>query len=87
MSEVLIIAFVCLWLDAIALSISHWLIWDRLRKLDSRLETLELNTIHNMKISGEHNYRLNDLEVGRAENIHDRGEGKNNSSPRIYGRD
>ena len=71
----------------VSLCVSHWLIWGRLRKLDSRLETLKLNAIQNMKISGDHNYRLNDLEVGRAENIHDRGEGKNNSSPRIYGRD
>ncbi len=87
MNEVIIIAFICLWLDAIALSISHWLIRSRIGELKSRLETLELDAIHNMKVSGEHNYRLNDLEVGRAENIHDRGEGKNNSSPRIYGRD
>ena len=71
----------------VCLCVSHWLIWNQLRKLNSRLETLELDAIHNMRISGEHNYKLNDLEVSHAENIHDRGEGKNNSSPRIYGRD
>ena len=70
----------------VCLFVSHWQTVKQLRKLNSRLETLELDAIHNMKVSGEHNYRLNDLEVGRAENIHDRGEGKNNSSPRIYGR-
>ncbi len=75
----------------VSLCVSHWLIWDRLARLNSRLETLELDATHNMKISDDHNYRLNNLEtwtqVHHAENIRDRGEGKNNVVPRIYGRD
>jgi len=64
------------------LCISQWLMWVRLKKLNSRLETLE---------AGQYKQRIfDDLKTwdeANAENIHDRGEGKNNSSPRIYGRD
>jgi ABC-type nickel/cobalt efflux system permease component RcnA len=81
---------VALWLLACALillCVSHWLIWSRLDKINSRLETQELDAIHNMKISGEHSIRLNDLEIRHAKDIRDRGNSKNNTSPRIYGVD
>jgi hypothetical protein len=72
----------------IALCVSHWLIWNKLQKIESRLETLELDSITNMRISGEHNYRLANLEVIHAQAIRDRGEGKNNATgPRIYNAD
>ena len=60
----------------------NWLIWKRLAKFNSRLETLEACQ-YSQRIFDD----LKAWDGANAENIHDRGDGKNNASPRIYGRD
>jgi len=77
------IAIVLFDITLVSLCVSHWLIWDRLTKLNSRLETLEVESIYNIKVIDE----LRAAEEAYEQAIHQGREGQNNAAPRIYGRD
>ena len=75
------IAIVLFDISLVSLCVSHWLIWDRLGKLNSRLETLEVESTYNTKVIAD----LRATEEAYEQAIHRGREGKNNTAPRIYG--
>jgi hypothetical protein len=74
------IAIVLFDITLVSLCVSHWLIWDRLAKLNSRLETLEVESIYNTQIIAN----LRATEEAYEQAIHQGREGKNNAAPRVY---
>jgi len=67
----------------IILSISHALIWTSFEKFNSRLETLEVESIYNKRIIDY----LKATEEAYEQTIRKGREGKNLTSARIYGVD
>ncbi len=73
-----------LWCAVMMCGVGNWMLFGWVNKLSSRVETLEQDQLFNMKISGEHSARLQDLENAYGAHVHERGDGKNNTVTKIW---
>ncbi|SRR6266436_2732570 len=73
-----------LWCAVAMLGAFNAILGAKVERLYLRVETLEQDQLFNMKISGEHSARLQDLENAYGAHVHERGDGKNNTVTKIW---